>query len=386
MSEARTWLFEPDDTWFFREARPHGAVGASLLESRFPPPARTVAGAARSLMGETAGVDWQAFADRDGSAHRLEGVDLIEQIGCGSDPGSFRLTGPWVVKDGEPLFPAPAFLLQKGDALARLRLGAPVATDLGTVRLPEMDAGPGFKPLEDAWLTADGLAVVLAGQLPEPSQVRREADLFQPENRLGIARSNATRTASEGMLYQTKHLRPQNGVGVAVAIEGVDSCLHPDSSRIRFGGEGRMADVTVQKGALEVPAPPQSADQAVGVLLTLLTDADLEGDWLPSHFSADHKDGAKVWRGEIAGVGLTIHGAALAKVRREGGWDLVERRPREVRSLTPAGSTWFVEPDCPVPEALAALHGARIGGETALGRGHLAACVWPEPESPNLPD
>ena len=39
------------DTWFFREFRPHDAVGASELSSLFPPPIRTLAGALRTLIG-----------------------------------------------------------------------------------------------------------------------------------------------------------------------------------------------------------------------------------------------------------------------------------------------------------------------------------------------
>lgn len=31
------WLFQPVDTWFFREARAHDAVGAGQLASQFPP-------------------------------------------------------------------------------------------------------------------------------------------------------------------------------------------------------------------------------------------------------------------------------------------------------------------------------------------------------------
>ena len=35
-SAARLWRFEALDTWFFRESRPHGSVGAAELASLFP--------------------------------------------------------------------------------------------------------------------------------------------------------------------------------------------------------------------------------------------------------------------------------------------------------------------------------------------------------------
>ena len=43
---------EPLDTWFFREARPHGSVGNSELGSQFPPPVRTLLGALRTAIGD----------------------------------------------------------------------------------------------------------------------------------------------------------------------------------------------------------------------------------------------------------------------------------------------------------------------------------------------
>ena len=41
MSSPLICHFEPLDTWFFREARPHGSMGNSELGSQFPPPVRT---------------------------------------------------------------------------------------------------------------------------------------------------------------------------------------------------------------------------------------------------------------------------------------------------------------------------------------------------------
>ena len=49
------------DTWFFRESRPHDAVGASELSSLFPPPIRTLAGALRTLIGDQLAINWQTL-------------------------------------------------------------------------------------------------------------------------------------------------------------------------------------------------------------------------------------------------------------------------------------------------------------------------------------
>ena len=54
--------FEPVDSWFFRESRPHDAAGAAQLSSLFPPPIRTLAGAFKTLIGNSLGINWQQFA------------------------------------------------------------------------------------------------------------------------------------------------------------------------------------------------------------------------------------------------------------------------------------------------------------------------------------
>ena len=52
------WVFSASDSWFFKEARPMETVGASRLDSLFPPPAKTVIGAIRTSIGDALGVDW----------------------------------------------------------------------------------------------------------------------------------------------------------------------------------------------------------------------------------------------------------------------------------------------------------------------------------------
>ena len=370
-SAARLWRFEALDTWFFRESRPHGSVGAAELASLFPPPARTVAGAVRTLLGEVQGVDWRRFPG--------DYPDLQALIGLGDDLGALDLCGPFLMHDGERLYPAPLHLLEKrdGDAATytRLRPGAPIVCDLGRVCLPEMvEAISGAKPLEKVWLKAADLQRVLVGGVPE--KPLRAAELYAAEPRLGIARNNARGTVEESMLYQTRHIRLREGVAVGVGVRGPATL--PTGGVLRFGGEGRPAAVRIGD-ACPQPQPVLPAKKGAGVLLMLLTHADLGGDWLPSGFAPREQDGATVWYGEIHGIGLCIHAACLGKPVREGGWDLARNVPRAVAPLVPAGSVWFCTLDDPAKAA--SLHGARIGKDTSLGRGELAVGTWQPKEA-----
>lgn len=392
------WQFEALDTLFFRESRPIESVGGAQLASRFPPPSRTMAGAVRTAIGEAAGVDWKQF---NAGSHHYEELRLA--MGDADGFGTLQLGGPYLLNNSEVLYPAPLLLLAKEipdkPSLERKEgaIGEPedeprtshfvrlspgdtaVNCDLGRVRLPALNPPlPGAKTVEDIWLTPAGLEQVLSGGIPDASQVKRKADLFGEEERLGIARDLNRRANVEGLLYQTRHIRPRAGLSVGVEVGGIAAKWHPDGGAIRLGAEGRLATFRTEAATLRSLAPTSRA--GVKVLLVLLTPADFAGDWKPAAFETEQRGDADVWRGEIAGVSITIVAAVIGKAVREGGWDLAQHKPRALRSLVPAGSCYFCEVESAVPDAaqdaVEALQDRRIGMETELGRGEIAAGYW----------
>jgi CRISPR-associated protein Cmr3 len=388
-----TWRFHALDTWFFREARPFDTVGSPELASQFPPPAPTVAGAVKTLIGRQADIDWSGFKPKAEGEARHERYGLL---------GDLRLCGPFLCRGNAPLFPAPLFLLAKKKkpetetatgrkpelSLFRLRIGGAVETDLGIVRLPELpktgseDQDKGFKPLEDAWLTAAGLQAALNGDTPKPGDVFPADELFDHESRLGIGRDNQTGTvrAEDALLYQTRHVRPRDEVGLLVDATGLPAGFA--SEPIRLGGEGRLALVEAAPGGLNLPQAPTPDRDTHGLILILLTPADLDDCWrLPKSTAVcpDDRDGAeaKYWRTEVNGVGLRMYSAVLGKPRREGGWHLAEGKPRRVDSFVPAGSAWYCEVEnMGLQDAITKLHGIQIGDGQQLGRGLLAVGLW----------
>ncbi len=367
MSDKKQWRFDPLDSWFFREARAFDTSGSHELSSLFPPPARTVAGAIRTLIGEMQGVDWERFAQAG------EYPDLKQQIGVDDDLGLLKITGPYPLWKGQRLYPVPLHLLAKAEEFTFLTPGEPVMCDLGKVRLPEKpkESLPGAKPLETAWLDSADLQRVLGGE--SPKTVYHAKDLYDTEPRLGIARNNAQRTAADGLLYQTRHIRPRPDLAIGATVSGIAPELHPGHGVIRFGGEGRASAVTVDP-ILPALAPPVIAGHHL--LLVLLTHADFGGGWLLPGFRPEIQHDVQVWRGRLHGVDLILHSAALGKAAREGGWDLLHQQPRPVVSLIPAGSVYFCTVMGDPQSAVAALHGSHVGRDTALGRGELAVGLW----------
>lgn len=404
----------PVDSWFFREPRPFGRSGGVELESVFPPPARTIAGALRSRVGEHLG-DHRGFAF--GQLDLTNNVPPIAEafrasLGDRNGYGALRLRGPRLlaaVSDVNPkpklLFPAPLAVRRSEVApAARLHLvrpGLPVACDLGSrdgihgkVRLPALPNGALDEPLNHRWITKGGLEAFLTGKPSESlaggvlSMLDR---FFEREFHVGIGRDLTRRVAADERYFQTEHLRPSvvsattGPPCLIVEVSGIDLHQFPMTGPARFGGEGRLAVIeALEHKDFRVAAPtPGPSGAPAGIILVLLTDADLGGtSEIPGFTPKVGDDGTLRWHGTLEGIQLRLVSAVLGKHRLEGGWNV--DGPAPVRRLVPAGSVWYFECDDPWAAVLV-LHHTQLAGmapdsqeELKIGRGEVAAGVWYE--------
>tara|TARA_R110002167_G_scaffold366450_1_gene597497 strand:- start:2839 stop:4146 length:1308 start_codon:yes stop_codon:yes gene_type:complete len=421
----------PMDTWFFREARPHDAVGASRLSSQFPPPAGTLIGALRTRLGDHLGIDWKQHTEQQRCEQTLQGINLSDLLGTAADTGLLTFGPLQLLQQDEKgndqlLYPTPALLLEQADSkttakkLLRLKPGSAMVCDLSqadeqsqlaTVIMPELPANSaGAKPLENSWITTQGMVALMKGGLPDAGNIIRQSDLFESEARLGIARDNQKSTVLEGKLYQTEHLRLQPNVELGIDITLPDAAAEALQVSIqqqpiqRFGGEGRMAylstvvadststELTQSLLAAITKRPNNSSPH--GLILMLQADAQLDSTLLPGFTMAfepcpETGRSRQVWRGVLNGIALTLITAVTGKAARKGGWDLQHKKPKGMRSFVPAGSCWFVEVDAAtsLEDAIIALNGYVIGGEatdslteqhtdTINGRGTLLCGLW----------
>lgn len=393
------WLFQPADTWFFREARAHDAVGAGQLASQFPPSVTTLMGAVRTALGDAAGIDWARFAND--SAY-------FSWLGDGDQLGELRLAGPQLYLGDVPLYPMPADVLAAPDAakekeeeskvkkpsFSRLGIGAPVRCDLGLVALPELnDAPPGSKPVEGAWLTAAGMARWQAGEPPLPEDLVWTQDHMDAEPRLGIGRDNKTGTVEKGLLYQTLHLRFRAGseLRIGLTLDGVPeehAASLPAHTGLRLGGEGREAQVSIQPlQAPPAPKLPQAQEGDRGLVIMLDTPAafldDGQSQWcLPGFTPVSNAEGQVThWQGSIAGVELKLVSTVMGRMERVGGWDQRRRKPRAVTSRVAPGSLFYCTPagdatPAAIQAAMEALNGLQLGEHQAWGLGRLRVGRW----------
>ena len=159
----KTYALTPFDAWFFRDGRPYNEKEANQADvsSVFPPPARTLSGALRAALARANGwTGWGSWPD-----------PLNRAFGSGPEElGALQFTGPFLILDGEALWPLPRHLLggvgEGWEPRAFLRpADAPTACDAGNLRLPEIVLSKGtrrdgLKTAKTAWITAAGLILI----------------------------------------------------------------------------------------------------------------------------------------------------------------------------------------------------------------------------------
>lgn len=354
-------ILEPEDTWFFRDGRPYHREGQQVdVKSGFPPAPTTVVGATRAACARALG--WQGGR---------WGTDITEKLGDGDDLGPLRFGGPWIAREREGgwerLFPVPQSLLRGSDTdhFVALRPGEqPRRCDIGNgVRLPEpVRKVDGAKPAS-GWITPSGMAEVLRGNTPETGDILSEADLFSHEPRTGHERSRERGTVTEdNALYSPHHVRLQPHVALVAGVEGAPE-VKP-ASPIPFGGEGRMAHITMDTERLEAPEAWLSTTSGpIRYAAILTTPMDITESGTP-------------WPDQpFAGLPGRVVSACLGRVTRIGGWDGVRGRPLPLRPHLPAGSVIFMEAAGGV-ERVQAVHNSCIGARPQWGFGHIFIGIW----------
>lgn len=354
----------PLDTLFFGDGTPFSAdLGQEDVGGVFPPHPPTVLGALRAALARVAG--WDGLGRWPAHLEMLLG-----------DGGSMTMHGPILLRDNQPLYPAPRHLLGCGvdpwRPSAVLRPGPPRRCDFhDAARLPCLAApNDSLRPGNDWWLTRAGLARVLAGSLPLDDELVASSALWAEERRIGLERDPRTRTAAEGKLYSARHVRLHHGVALGIALTGLpDAWRIPPNLLVPLGGERRLAELasctvephlTVEKSAREALA------RHGRLMLVALTPLDL-----------DARPGA-----EIAGLaeygGATLVSACIDHHLPVGGWNSLERRPLPLHPVLPAGSVLFCDALAPgrLCKRLDTGEPLTVGARRNHGFGLVAVGTW----------
>jgi len=325
-----TWIIiDPVDTLFFRGAESMVAGENHEVDTLFPPIPQTIIGAVRTaVMGQ------QSIAP----AVYFAAPEKFPFLGPPDQPG-FSLVGPLFLANGETiLLPAPAnWHTDLSDELApklEVRSAAPLEENtLGLkgsngspfwVRKPQHD---NLKSLGGWWTTAKTLQSMAAGQttIPVVTDISRlsaggaallpPSALYDREERLGIALTSH-RTAKDGHLYTTVHIRLRSGVELAAKIVSKHEVPLADAGVLQLGGEQRLCRYRLSQ-EFDFPAV-----QGNGLVMSLspMRLADL-----PETLASAPR--------------------ASGKIFRVGGWDMKEGFHKPMRAWLPSGTVFAVDRD-----------------------------------------
>jgi CRISPR-associated protein Cmr3 len=361
------WNFEPLDTLFIRDGTPFnaGEGGKRGLISLFPPPVTTCQGAIRTALAY--GQGWTPkHPDR-----------WPEELGKPDNIGDLELRGPFMRRGGEFLYPAPLIVLEKKECeniifhrlypLVRARCDLNPEQDVLLSGLKEGVSGA--KLLTEYWFSKKGIEKVLAGGLPDPTDIYKSDELWNKESRVGITLDRKTRTAEKHKLYSTFHIRAKHQVSFSVSVKGVPEQWHHQApSCIAFGGEGRVACISRESDDKEyLPRMPEfeTGTGKICFTITLIT---------PAFFGK--KTSEVIQQGPTSWVPGNCVSACLGKLVKVGGWDIDKQEPRPLQGFLPAGSTWFFEAEEKHMEQIKNLHGTCLGEKTEMGHGHVIIGRW----------
>lgn len=175
------------------------------------------------------------------------------------------------------------------------------------------------------WLSEAQFAEYLAGK-PISGDLLSSSQLFQEEERVGLALDKRRKANQQGMFYHAQFTRPCDGVGLLIQVAYKEP-LFDESGTMMLGGEARLGHYR------QVGAPPSLTKAKSGNLkVILLTPAYFSGGWQPA--SGD-------WS-QWVGNGKLVS-AALGKPQAISGWDMAKNQPKPLRHFVPVGSVYYFE-------------------------------------------
>ena len=347
-------FIESVDVWLFRDGCPFAAGSDHRARSFFPPYPSVMQGVIRSHHLVVQGVG-------------LTNPQAIEDaVGTATDYRDLRLRGPFIARRESEIvryFPAPADAVQRGDRLLALvpqdKKAAGILTSASTPSLLWDDGKP-EKRKGNQWLSQSELENYLKGEpvTPTPGE-----ELFQRENRLGIGLDDATRTTRQvgdgGLLYKVEFIRPCEGVGLEVEVDGLGGW--PTEGVMRMGGEGR-GGCFGPSNAPPWPAPRRPLPDHFKVYFA--TPTYFVDGWRP-------KGWAKFFQGE-----MNLVAAAIGRYESIGGFDLAAGKHKSARRYVPAGSVYFFECQGKAAVKPDLVNGAITDAGAEIGFGQIIIGRW----------
>lgn len=329
-------LIVPQDVLYLRGNRLFGGAG-DRSEAMMPPWPSIVAGALRARM----------LVDHDvrlspRKPHAVPEGPLGPVLGSVQHPGRFRVRLFSLAHEKHGLcFPTPSDLViganGQATALQPARLPPMVGSSAGRSEIPILRQAEQSKPSDGWWLTANGLTRYLSGQpLLSGDDLIHRTDLWRMDPRLGIALDAQRRSAADGKLYTSETIALSASTAFAVAVAGAEGLL-PDAGLLRFGGDGRGAEI--RPFAATLPEPDWDAMARNRCCRLVLSAPGLfDGGWRLPGLDVD----GRRWQSPDGTLRGDLVCASVSRAQVVSGWDIARWVPKPAQRAVPMGSVYWL--------------------------------------------
>lgn len=334
---SRTIELDALDTLFFRDGKPFSMGEESWADGLFPPPPSVIYGALRTAY----------FAE---DISRFASISQNDLSKCLSIKSLFYKIANQIY------FPAPLDLVEisgfdkDAENATELRKmgflpkeGVVLKNDFLEVLGYDLESSNHkMKSIEDCLINSRNLRAYLLGEKGEKiwnsDYLRIDASLIS-EPKIGIRLNAFSGTTDDAFLYRVgmKRSVAKTGklkIGATFSFDELDTV----PGMLRLGGEGksvhckRIEDKSVLD-KLKMPCPELSGKE---FKLYLSTPAIFAHDWKPFWM----KEGEYF---EYDGIDMRLKAAVIGKPFNVGGFDVKNRKPKEMHKAVPAGSVYYLE-------------------------------------------
>jgi CRISPR-associated protein Cmr3 len=340
-----TLLFKPMAPLVLRTGKPFGDTGGG---DSFPfPLPSTVAGALRTAHADTLQLDFKQDHSR-----------IIAWQAQGALPA--------IITDdtAQALFPRPQDVsyVQPDKHLILQRLspepladkdeeGCDLPDGLSPAFLNDNDEEKSKPATGPVWWTQDAMTAWLLGETPEATTLG--PNVLPIETRTHVALCPETLSARTGQLFQSagpdfgnRRKKPDHSFaerGWQTDRYGLLARFSEDiqADLLRLGGEGRLTAVSHHESAW--PQLPDNLASALAntrrIRLVLATPALFDDGWKPGWIDKDRLGSPP----GIPELKLRLCAAVIDRWQAISGWDLLDKKPKAIRRLVPAGSVFWFE-------------------------------------------
>ena len=345
-------FLQPNDTFFFRDGRPFTKGEQSEGHSIFPPLPSTVLGALRT-----------AYIAEFGDLGHFYLGNMQEMIGTPESLcDAIRLRGVFLANDFlanddllDMFFPVPLDLVYKedeGQSDKLLHFLAPSSKNFKSngvaIDRPLTWSNLNESIDSDSDGLLDTLAIEQYLQGDDNLPLIDWATLVEREPKVGIARSQATLSSEEHMLYRINMSRFKNSDGnYGFVVDYKCSKSLPQKGLLKLGGEGksfvyRHGNFDRKRLCNHLEVVKTDIQSTGRFKLYFATPTIFDKGWLPSWLNSKTLSGEYPMEG-TSPISLKLITAAVGKPVTVGGWDMAKGRAKPTYLAVPAGSVYYFE-------------------------------------------